>query len=186
MNIRERISAGVRRTAAIVGVGALIMVGATAAATPASASTGSDYHPLISNSSWLNVGVRGGSTSSGTDIIQWWADGAADQQWRGFQYGGDGSNVVRFQNQGSGLCLTTDGVPGHWVYQEACDAANGRQAWMRTYIWFYSGYTLYNAATGLNLDVQGNSYWGGAEIDVWYPNGQVNQIFSTPGGGALA
>ena len=38
---------------------------------------------------------------------------------------------------------------------------------MRT-LWFYSGYTLYNAATGLNLDVQGNSYWGGAEIDVWY------------------
>ncbi len=52
-------------------------------------------------------------------------------------------------------------------------------------MWFDSGYTLYNAATGLNLDVQGNSYWGGAEIDVWYPNGQVNQIFSTPGG-ALA
>src|SRR6476620_6225997 len=116
MNILDRISAGLRRTAAIVGAGALITVGAVAAATPASASTGSDYHPLISNSSWLNVGVRDGSTSSGTDIIQWWADGAADQQWKGFRYDGDGSNVVRFQNQGSGLCLTTDGVPGHWVY----------------------------------------------------------------------
>ena len=43
---------------------------------------------------------------------------------------------------------------------------------MRTYICFSGGYTLYNAATGLNLDVQGNSYWGGAEIDVWYPNGR--------------
>ena len=183
MSIRDRISAGVRRTAAIVGAGALITLGA--AATPVNASTGSDYHPLISNSSWLNVGVRGGSTSSGTDVIQWWADGAADQEGRGFNYAGDASNVVRFQNQGSGLCLTTDGVPGHWVYQQACDSANGRQASQRSYVWFYSGYTLYNPAAGLNLDVQGNSYWGGAEIDVWYPNGQVNQIFSTPGGGAL-
>ena len=186
MNIRSRISAGVRRTAAIVAAGALITVGAVAAATPASASTGSDYHPLISNSSWLNVGVRQGSTSSGTDIIQWWADGAADQQWKGFRYSGEASNVVRFQNQGSGLCLTTDGAAGDPVYQQPCDSANGRQAWMATFVWFYAGYTLYNAASGLNLDVQGNSYWGGAEIDVWYPNGGVNQIFSTPGGGALA
>jgi len=184
MSIRDRISVGVRRTAAILGAGALMTLGA--AATPATASTGPDYHPLISNSSWLNVGVRGGSTSSGADVIQWWADGAADQQWWGFKYAGDGSNVVRFQNQGSGLCLTTDGVPGHWVYQQPCDSANGRQAWQRSYVWFYSGYTLYNPATGLNLDLQSNSYWGGADIDVWYPNGQVNQIFSTPGGGALA
>ena len=127
MSIRDRISAGVRRTAAILGAGALMTLGA--AATPATASTGPDYHPLISNSSWLNVGVRGGSTSSGADVIQWWADGAADQQWWGFKYAGDASNVVRFQNQGSGLCLTTDGVPGHWVYQQPCDSANGRQAW---------------------------------------------------------
>lgn len=160
MNIRQRIFVGIRRTAAIVGVGALIALGTAATATPAAAS-GLNYHPLISNSSWLNVGVRGGSTSSGTDIIQWWADGKTDQQWAGFSYTGESSNTVRFMNQGSGLCLTTDGVPGQWVYQQVCDPANARQAWMRTYVWMYSGYTLYNAATGLNLDVQGNSYWGG-------------------------
>ena len=57
MSIRDRISVGVRRTAAILGAGALMTLGA--AATPATASTGPDYHPLISNSSWLNVGVRG-------------------------------------------------------------------------------------------------------------------------------
>ena len=182
MNLRNRISAGVRRTAAIVGMGALIALGSAMLATPASAASGPSYHPLISSSSWLNVGVRDGSTSSGTDIIQWWADGQADQQWHAFQYVGESSKILRFSNQGSGLCLTTDGVPGNPVFQQACDSANARQAWMRSYIWFYGGYTLYNAATGLNLDVQDNSHWGGAEIDVWYPSGQVNQVFSTPGG----
>jgi len=34
-----------------------------------------------------------------------------------------------------------------------------------------------NPVSGLMLDVQGDSYWGGAEIDTWYPNGQVNQVF---------
>jgi hypothetical protein len=87
-----------------------------------------------------------------------WADGAADRQWRGFGYTGEASNVVRFQNQGSGRCLTTDGVPGHWVDQQPCDSANGRQAWRRSFVWFYSGYTPYNPATGLNLDVQGNGH----------------------------
>jgi hypothetical protein len=40
-------------------------------------------------------------------------------------------------------------------------------------------------ASGLDMDVQGASYWGGAEIDGWYPNNQLNQVFSTPGGGTL-
>ncbi len=185
MNIRHRVGAGVRRAAAVVAAGAVLSLGSAATATTASASTEPEYHPLISNSSWLNVGVRNGSTATGTDIIQWWADGRADQQWQGYHYSGEASNVIRFRNQGSGLRLTTDGVPGHWVYQQACDSRNARQAWLSSYMWMYSGYTLYNPATGLNLDVEGNSYWGGAEIDVWYPNGRVNQVFSTPGGGAL-
>jgi hypothetical protein len=182
MNLRHRFSAGVRRTTAIVGIGALIALGSATWATPASAASGPSYHPLISSSSWLNLGVREGSTSSGTDIIQWWADGQADQPWH---YAFGSSNTVRLSNQGSGMCLTTDGVPGNPVFQQTCDPANARQAWRWSYIWFYAGYTLYNAATGLNLDVQNNSYWGGAEIDVWYPNDQVNQVFSTPGGGGL-
>ena len=40
-----------------------------------------------------------------------------------------------------------------------------------TTLWYYGGYTLYNPVTGLMLDVQGDSYWGGAEIDTWYPTG---------------
>jgi hypothetical protein len=35
------------------------------------------------------------------------------------------------------------------------------------------------------MDVQGFSYSDGAEIDGWYPNNQLNQVFATPGGGSL-
>ena len=31
------------------------------------------------------------------------------------------------------------------------------------------------------MDVQGNSYGWGAEIDAWYPNNGLNQVFSMPG-----
>ena len=76
------------------------------------------------------------------------------------------------------MCLTTDGVPGDPVRQQVCDPDNGsHQEWMYNYVWYYGGYTLYNPVTGLMLDVQGDSYWGGAEIDTWYPTGQVNQVF---------
>lgn len=84
----------------------------------------------------------------------------------------------RFRNQGSGKCLTTDGV-------QDCSPTNPYQAWQGSYIWWAGGSQLYNAATGLVLDVQGASYNRGAEIDVWYPNGGLNQVFSMPGSGQI-
>jgi hypothetical protein len=81
------------------------------------------------------------------------------------------------KNAGSGMCLTTDGVAGDPVRQYACDPANPRQDWMRSQVWWAGGYTFYNPATGLVLDVQDDSYWGGAEIDTWYPTNGLNQVF---------
>src|SRR5690348_1260768 len=43
---------------------------------------------LISNLSWLNLGVRGGSYNAGTDVIQWTATGTDEQRWVPFYYPG--------------------------------------------------------------------------------------------------
>jgi len=149
----------------------------------ANAQSGSD-ETMISDASWLNIAVRGGSTSAGTDIIQWWADGGGEQQWNAFGY--SGVNGGYYQNINSGLCITTDGVAGDPLTQEPCSENNVYQRWVSSYVWWAFGYTLYNPASGLNMDVQNFSYWGGAEIDGWYPNNQLNQVFSTPGGGSLS
>lgn len=138
---------------------------------------------LISNLSWLNLGVRGGSYNAGTDVIQWTATGRNDQSWWVFYYTGESSSIARFENINSGLCITTDGVPGHALTQQTCSSDNALQVWIPSYVWWAAGYTLRNPATGLNMDVAGASYGAGAEIDAWYPNNQLNQVFSTPGGG---
>jgi hypothetical protein len=130
------------------------------------------FHPIISNSSWLDVAVRNGSSAPGTDIIQWWSDNGSEQQWAIM-----GNQIV---NENSRMCLTTDGVAGDALTQEPC-SSDPHQVWWPSYVWWAGGNNLYNPASGLDMDVAGNSYWGGAEIDAWYPNGQLNQVFSMPG-----
>lgn len=39
-------------------------------------------------------------------------------------------------------------------------------------------YTFRNLATGLYLDVRGNSYAADAPLDQWYRNGGNNQLFA--------
>jgi len=132
---------------------------------------------MWADSSWMNLAVRDGSTAVGADIIQWWSDNNADQQWAISTYPADPVNVYRLLNKASGLCLTTDGVAGDPVRQRVCDPVKGsHQEWLFTWVWHYGGSTLYNPVSGLMLDVQGDSYWGGAEINTWYPNCQVNQL----------
>jgi hypothetical protein len=182
MNLRRAFNGNVRRIVTAAGLCGLAALGAAATA-PAAAADSSEFHPLISNMSWLDVGVRGGSTVNGTDIIQWTADNLDDQRWVDFEYTNtDASWVHRLRNLGSEKCLTTDGVPGHPVFQQDCSPSNPYQAWLASYQWWAAGNTLYNPASGLNLDVQGASYGRGAEINVWYPNGGLNQVFSMPGG----
>jgi hypothetical protein len=175
--LRWKVSA-VLLTLATSVAGVLLATGPAQADTPRSGL-------LISNLSWLNLGVRGGSSSAGTDVIQWTATGGNDQNWWSFYYTGESPTIHRFQNINSGLCMTTDGVAGHALTQQTCSSTNSRQAWIPSYVWWAAGYTLYNPATGLNMDVAGASYGAGAEIDAWYPNNQLNQVFSMPGDNRL-
>lgn len=168
------LSRRMKRTGAVVAV-TLASTAGLVAVGGGVAHAASPYQIVFSTESWLNVGIRGGSTSPGTDAIQWWSDGGLDQFWQIYNLGNQSANY--FQNANSRLCLTTDGVAGDPLTQESCSADNVYQQWQLNPDWVYGGYTVYNAATGLNMDVQGASYWGGAEIDAWYPNNGLNQVF---------
>lgn len=163
-----------RRALSMLAVATILSFGLLVATQRAAdAATGL----ITSNSSWLNVGVRNGSVAAGTDLIQWYATDRDDQQWHSFRNAGG----LFFQNINSGDCITTDGVAGDPLTQQACDTNNTHQQWQDPYVWWAAGVTVYNPASGLDMDVQGDSHSAGAEIDGWYPNNQINQVFASPG-----
>jgi hypothetical protein len=178
---------GFSKAARFLGAAAVVATscaGVLAASPGAAVAQSPSDETIISNFSWLNVAVREGSTSPGTDLIQWTADGGGEQQWDNFHYDSNPSRDY-YANINSGLCIATDGVAGDPLEQEPCSSSNVYEQWVSAYVWWAFGYTLYNPASGLDMDVQGASYGAGAEIDGWYPNNQLNQVFSTPGNGNL-
>ena len=129
----------------------------------------------------MNVAIPESSTSAGAGAIQWYSDGGSEQNWYLDQvYDPNGNYLGDFlRNQNSNLCLQTDGFAGDTVYQEPCNPANGLMVWMPHVVegGYYTYTTYTNEATGLNLEVSGDSYGEGANIDAWYPNGGDNQEF---------
>ena len=163
----------------VTGVAAGWVLTAPGTASAAPIQDYSSYSTLVPASSWLDVAVSGGSTSAGAPIIQWWADGGAEQQWQLPMAYTTGEII----NQNSGMCITTDGVAGDQLYQEPCAGTafgsgptSPGQQWQANYI-IGGPTTFVNPASGLVLDVSGYSLWGGGAIDAWYPNGQLNQTF---------
>jgi hypothetical protein len=148
---------------------------------PILAAWASSAGPIEVRYDGMHVAVPESSTSPGTGIIQWNSDGGSEQNWYLDQvYDPNGNYLGDFlRNQNSNLCIQTNGFAGATLYQEPCNPTNGLMVWMPhygepgdpTYV------TWTNEAAGLNLDVYGNSYGGGANIDGWYPNGGANQDF---------
>lgn len=99
------------------------------------------------------------------------------QRWNFVQLPDGNEQIV---NQNSGMCLTTDGVAGHWVYQWPCDSSNPHQEWKGSLIsaWYAGEHPLQNPASGLMLDVEGDHWWAGANIITWYPNGTDGELFA--------
>ena len=172
-------SGGVARTrrtriAAAAGAVALAATGVVAGATSAQASTGFTIHITPDNTAFLLLDVSGGSTSLGAGVIDWVANGGANQSWTFIPYS---TNVYEIENNNSGMCLTTDNVAGDQVYQFACLGAS-------TQLWYTqltpsstSDWTIRSQSSGLYLDVNGDSPWQGTSIDTWYFNGGYNQYF---------
>ncbi|MBR7839330.1 RICIN domain-containing protein [Actinospica durhamensis] len=126
-----------------------------------------------------NVAVAGGSSSPGTRIIQWPTDDGAEQEWRFGNVIDNGQDIgTLIQNGGTGMCITTDGNAGDGVYEEECEATAASELFdVSGSLGSYD--SIYNISNGLYLDVSGYSGNEGANIDLWYWNGQGNQSFVT-------
>ena len=153
-----------------------LTVGALAAGTgSASADTNFAIHITPNSSFGLLLDVSGGSQNAGAGVIQWYANGGANQAWSFYSLGGTTYEIV---NNNSGQCLTTDGVAGDAVVQLPCSGALGQRWSTNLNPWTTSAWTIANPWSGLYLDVNGASPWAGASIDVWYYNGGSNQYFA--------
>lgn len=162
--------------AAVVAAGVVGML-VTGAGGANAQSTSFTIH-MTPNSGWgLLLDVSGGSQDNGAPVIQWYANGGANQEWTFVPSGGYNSYYI--VNANSNKCLTTDGVAGHTVYQFTCVNAP-TQVWQTSLNpnqWEVA-YAIYNPGSGLYLDVNGNNAWPGSYIDTWYYNGGSNQFFA--------
>jgi Ricin-type beta-trefoil lectin domain-like len=157
---------------AVAAAGAL--VGATAG--PAAATTTDSVIRIAPESNFLlTLDVRGGSTSAGGTVDQWTVNGGSNQMWVLRQRPDGYYWIVNVQ---SNLCLATDGVAGHPVFQWFCSDTDPGVLWNTN---LTTGnliaYSIQNKGSGLYLDVHGDSRTAGADIDTWYWNGGSNQFF---------
>ena len=111
-------------------------------------------------------------------MIQWYPTGGANQAWEIAGSGNGNPELPQgyIANVNRGMCLATDGVAGHQLYQEPCSPNLVRfETWNVTSD--APGMNFYNPYFGLSVDVYGNSYTAGAAIDGWSYNGQMKQWF---------
>jgi len=168
-------------TLAVLGA-ALGLLAAGAGSASASAPVPRFTTPISPrNTADLLLDVSGGSTEPGAPVIDWWANGGANQAWifqSSLYYA---PNTYEIVNQNSGQCLTTDGVAGDQLYQWPCTPWSHNQVWVSDIRGFSDGqgHAISNPAFGLVVDVYGNTSWPGAAIDAWYPNGGQNQYFQS-------
>ena len=142
--------------------------------TAAHADSGFTVHLTPNNTLGLLLDVNGASTAPAAGVIDWYANGGANQAWTFIPFGND---TYEIQNVNSQLCLTTDGVAGDGVYQLQC-VGGAQQKWVTALSpSAFGAYPIRNLYSGLYLDVSGNTAWPGATIDTWYWNGQNNQYF---------
>ncbi len=88
-------------------------------------------------------------------------------------------------NQGSQMCVTTDGVAGDTLTQEPCTGSLS-QYWYAQNVtpwWDFTETltTLTNPNSGLVMDVYGGSTYPGAAVDAYSSNGGRNQEWDLPG-----
>jgi hypothetical protein len=176
--LRARLGRGRTRARGAVAAAAVVLAttGALVASSgAANAASGFTIHITPNSSFGLLLDMSGASTSPGGGLIQWYANGGANQEWSFLPYAG--TNNYMIQNVNSGLCLTTDGVAGDQLVQFQC-AGGANQIWHTPLNPSLVGAaTIMNPWSGLYMDVYGASPWAGAGIDAYYYNGGDNQFF---------
>jgi hypothetical protein len=167
----------------------LVAVGASLAGVVTSLSLGvtaahadtESYGELPSASSWLSMDVSDASMSPGAPVIQWTSNGGDNQRWTWPTVSGTTDVIV---NKHSGMCLTTDGIAGHQLFQQPCGGTWAPYQDWTVHIYFVpspwlDGYWVLgwftNPGSGLVIDVNGDSHTRGAAIIGWYGTGRLNQ-----------
>jgi hypothetical protein len=165
---------------------ALVLVPLTAAVVidAPSAYAGTEHMHLITKLDNFFLSISPGPwgpgtivdvTTDGPDIIEDWelpGNGTVD-------------NAMGYiENANSGMCLETDGVAGHPLYQSPCSGYLLGQVWKISYITNWLGQETYariiNPATQLAADVGGSDRNNNAEVIGWPLNGSgtANQLWS--------
>jgi len=153
-----------RHTAVAAAIAAVAMVALPGLASAQQLSSVSI--DTFRSSGTLVLDVNGASTTPGATVIQWFRNGGSNQRSNVVDPGYGNELIV---NQNSGMCLTSDGVAGHWVYQWPCENSNEHQQWVGDLDSITSHVTsLMNVASGQYLDVNGDSPWPGAHLITWY------------------
>jgi predicted alpha-1,2-mannosidase len=127
--------------------------------------------------SGLAMNVTGGSTSSGTTIVQWpFSDNDTNSLWS-FSPTSDG--YYRIANLNSGLFVTVSGASttsGGGIVQAAADST-GDGEWQPTAN-PDGTYSFYNRNSGLVLEDPKSSTANSTQLDQWGANGGSNQKFN--------
>ncbi|HEY7010333.1 MAG TPA: RICIN domain-containing protein [Jatrophihabitantaceae bacterium] len=126
----------------------------------------------------LFVDDSGGSQAAYNPIVQWTWNGGHNQDWYVLPTDSGYAEIV---NRNSGQCLTAVGGAGAQVVQYPCYGWTTQQWYLGVYpgqSLNYTGHTVTNRWSGLNLDVNGGSTSAGAAIDTWYGTGNWNQWFT--------
>lgn len=146
----------------------------TGTSNPANAT-----HYLTNANSSLVMDVNGGSTASGTKIIQWTNHSGTNQQW---QLKAVIGNIYTLTNVNSGLCLEVPGsstTQGTQLDQYACNGG-ANQEWALNAVGSYTSssnasYELENLNSGQVVDVSGGSTSTGGIVIQWPTDGGTNQ-----------
>lgn len=141
----------------------------------------SGTHVLTNGNSGMAMDVAGASTANGGLVIQWPANGGANQKWTLQPVTG---NIFTVHNVNSGLCLDVPGAStaeGIQLDQWTCnDGAN--QEWAFEAVGSYQSasdthFVLASMNSGMTAEVKGNSTASHAEVDQWPSNGGANQVW---------
>jgi hypothetical protein len=138
---------------------------------------------LTNQNSGMAMDVAGASKTAGALVIQWPANGGANQEWTLQPVSG---NVFTVHNANSGLCLDVPGssaTEGVQLDQGTCNGRAG-QEWAFEAVGSYQSasdadFVLASMNSGMTAEVKGNSTASHAQVDQWPSNGGANQVWIT-------
>ncbi len=137
--------------------------------TAGTATSWSGTYQLVNRHSGQLLDASGGSTADGTPLIQWPANGGANQQWRIAPAAGGGYTIT-----GSGSGKSLDIPLASPTAGTQADLATATQQW--SIVPDGAGYTtIENRSSGYLLDVSGASTSQGAAVVQWPANDGDNQ-----------